>query len=33
MDYHNAWNIEDKVNRVLEEFKLKEYEKQKYSST
>ena len=26
MDYHNAWNIEDKVNRVLEEFKLKEYE-------
>jgi ATP-binding cassette subfamily F protein uup len=26
LDHHNAWNLDDKVERVLEEFKLKEYE-------
>ena len=26
LDHHNAWNLDDKVERVLQEFKLKEYE-------
>ncbi len=26
LDYHNAWNIEEKIERVLVEFNLKEYE-------
>lgn len=26
LDHHNAWNLDDKVQRVLQEFKLKEYE-------
>ncbi len=26
LDYHNAWNIEEKLERILEEFNLKEYE-------
>jgi ATP-binding cassette subfamily F protein uup len=26
IDHHNAWNLDDKVERVLQEFKLKEYE-------
>ena len=28
LDHHNAWNLDDKVERVLQEFKLKEYEYQ-----
>ncbi|MCB4743719.1 MAG: ABC-F family ATP-binding cassette domain-containing protein [Sulfurovum sp.] len=27
LDHHNAWSLDDKVERVLQEFKLKEYEK------
>lgn len=27
LDHHNAWNLDDKIERVLQEFKLKEYEK------
>ncbi|SMC09817.1 ribosomal protection-like ABC-F family protein [Nitratiruptor tergarcus] len=27
LDYHGAWNIEEKIERVLVEFNLKEYEK------
>ena len=26
LDHHNAWNLDDKIERVLQEFKLKEYE-------
>ncbi|MCF6200763.1 MAG: ATP-binding cassette domain-containing protein, partial [Hydrogenimonas sp.] len=26
LDYHNAWNLDDKIERILQEFKLKEYE-------
>ena len=26
MDHHNAWNLDDKIERILQEFKLKEYE-------
>jgi len=26
IDHHNAWNLDDKIERVLQEFKLKEYE-------
>ena len=26
LDFHNAWNLDDKIKRVLEEFRLKEYE-------
>ena len=26
IDHHNAWSLDDKVERVLQEFKLKEYE-------
>ena len=26
LDHHNAWNLDDKVERILQEFKLKEYE-------
>jgi len=26
LDHHNAWNLNDKIERVLQEFKLKEYE-------
>ncbi len=26
LDHHNAWNLDDKIDRVLQEFKLKEYE-------
>jgi len=26
LDHHNAWNLDDKVERVLQEFNLKEYE-------
>ena len=26
LDHHNAWNLDDKVERVLQEFKLKNYE-------
>ncbi|SFZ98346.1 COG0488: ATPase components of ABC transporters with duplicated ATPase domains [hydrothermal vent metagenome] len=26
LDHHNAWNLDDKIERVLLEFKLKEYE-------
>ncbi|MBD3790214.1 MAG: ABC-F family ATP-binding cassette domain-containing protein [Campylobacterales bacterium] len=26
LDHHNAWNLEDKIQRVLQEFKLKEFE-------
>lgn len=26
LDTHNAWNLDDKIERVLQEFKLKEYE-------
>ena len=26
IDHHHAWNLDDKVERVLQEFKLKEYE-------
>ena len=26
LDHHNAWNIDDKIERILQEFKLKEYE-------
>jgi ATP-binding cassette subfamily F protein uup len=26
LDQHNAWNLDDKIERVLQEFKLKEYE-------
>jgi len=26
LDHHNAWNLDDKVERVLQEFQLKEYE-------
>ncbi len=31
LDHHNAWSLEDKVNRVLEQFSLKEYENKKVS--
>jgi len=27
LDHHNAWNLDDKIERILQEFKLKEYEK------
>ncbi len=26
LDHHNAWNLDDKIERVLQEFKLKEFE-------
>jgi len=26
LDHHNAWNLDDKIERTLQEFKLKEYE-------
>ena len=26
IDHHNAWNLDDKIERVLQEFQLKEYE-------
>jgi ATP-binding cassette subfamily F protein uup len=26
LDHHNAWNLDDKIERVLQKFKLKEYE-------
>ena len=26
LDHHNAWNLDDKIERVLQEFNLKEYE-------
>jgi len=26
LDHHNAWNIDDKIERILQEFKLKEFE-------
>jgi len=26
LDHHSAWNLDDKIERVLQEFKLKEYE-------
>ncbi len=26
LDHHNAWNLDDKIERVMQEFKLKEYE-------
>lgn len=26
LDHHNAWNIDDKIERILQEFKLKPYE-------
>ncbi|MDY0402036.1 ABC-F family ATP-binding cassette domain-containing protein [Sulfurovum sp.] len=26
LDHHNAWNLDDKIERVLQEFQLKEYE-------
>ncbi|MDD5405724.1 MAG: ATP-binding cassette domain-containing protein [Sulfurovaceae bacterium] len=26
LDHHNAWNLDDKIERVLQEFKLKDYE-------
>ena len=26
LDHHNAWNLDDKIERILQEFKLKEYE-------
>jgi len=26
LDHHNAWSLDDKIERVLQEFKLKEYE-------
>ncbi|MEA1954531.1 MAG: ABC-F family ATP-binding cassette domain-containing protein [Campylobacterota bacterium] len=26
LDHHNAWNLDDKIERVLQEFKLKSYE-------
>jgi len=26
LDYHNAWNLEDKINRIMQEFDLKKYE-------
>ncbi len=26
LDHHNAWNLDDKIERALQEFKLKEYE-------
>lgn len=26
IEHHNAWNLDDKIERVLQEFKLKEYE-------
>ena len=29
IDHHNAWSLEDKIERVLQEFKLKEYENTK----
>ena len=32
LDHHNAWNLDDKVERVLQEFKLKEYEYRDVSS-
>ncbi len=27
LDHHNAWNLDDKIERILQEFKLKAYEK------
>jgi len=32
LDHHNAWNLDDKIERVLQEFKLKEYEYRKVST-
>ena len=32
LDYHNAWNLEDKIQRVLEEFDLKRYENKNVNS-
>ncbi len=29
IDHHNAWSLEDKIERILQEFKLKEYENTK----
>ncbi len=26
LDHHNAWNLDDKIERILQKFKLKEYE-------
>jgi len=31
LDHHNAWSLEDKIERVLQEFSLKEYENKKVS--
>ncbi|BCD68240.1 ribosomal protection-like ABC-F family protein [Nitratiruptor sp. YY09-18] len=32
LDYHDAWNIEEKIERILQEFRLKEYEERLVSS-
>lgn len=32
LDHHNAWNLDDKIERVLQEFKLKDYENRLVSS-
>ena len=32
LDHHNAWNIDDKIQRILEEFKLKQYEDREVTS-
>jgi len=30
--HHNAWNLDDKIERVLQEFKLKEFENREVTS-
>ena len=32
LDHHNAWNLDDKIERVLQEFKLKEFEDREITS-
>ncbi len=32
LDHHNAWSLDDKIERVLQEFKLKEYEYREVNS-
>ncbi len=32
LDHHNAWNLDDKIERVLQEFKLKEFENREVTS-
>jgi ATP-binding cassette subfamily F protein uup len=32
LDHHNAWNLDDKIERIMHEFKLKEYEERLVAS-